>query len=94
MAGRWMVLLVLLGLVLDNSLVLSRSRQARQVGEEEEEEELAGRPKLSHSCLTIEFKKTLLVYLYEYPPLAVILETIFLYFFLLYFYTQLNLHSC
>ena len=57
MAGRWMVLLVLLGLVLDNSLVLSRSRQARQVGEEEEEEELAGRPKLSHSCLTIEFKK-------------------------------------
>ena len=91
-----MVLLVLLGLVLDNSLVLSRSRQARQVGEEEEEEELAGRPKLSHSCLTVQLnlKKTLLVYLYEYPPLAVILETIFLYFFLLYFYTQLNLHSC
>ena len=56
-------MLVLLGLVLDNSLVLSRTRQARQVGEEEEEEELAGRPKLSQSCLKILLKKTLLVYL-------------------------------
>ena len=56
-------MLVLLGLVLDHSLVLSRTRQARQVGEEEEEEELAGRPKLSQSCLTILLKKTLLVYL-------------------------------
>ena len=38
MAQRWMVLLVLLGLVLENSLVLTRSRQARQASEEEEEE--------------------------------------------------------
>ena len=38
MTGRWMVLLVLLGLVLENSLVLTRSRQARQASQEEEEE--------------------------------------------------------